>query len=102
VFVISTVCKPLVGTLSLESDKVGEACQNKQNKSGNSGDGLAFIVTNEKIDFPENSYGQYLGMFNSTMNGDAMNGDSKNILVSTLPRMGIRITDWLQWSWRFE
>lgn len=43
------------------------------NKSGNGGDGLAFIVTNEKNDFPENSYGQYLGLFNSTTNGDSNN-----------------------------
>lgn len=43
------------------------------NKSGNGGDGLAFIVTNEKIGSPENSYGPYLGLFNSTTNGDSNN-----------------------------
>lgn len=37
------------------------------------GDGLAFIVTNGKDDMPENSYGQYLGLFNATTDGDLNN-----------------------------
>lgn len=46
-------------------------------KTRNGGDGLAFIITNGKDNVPDNSYGQYLGLFNSTTNGY-----SKNRLVA--------------------
>jgi hypothetical protein len=46
-------------------------------KTGNDGDDLAFIITNGKDSVPDNSYGQYLGLFNSTTNGY-----SKNRLVA--------------------
>lgn len=40
---------------------------------GGFGDGLAFIIANGNDNLPDNSYGQYLGLFNSTTNGDSNN-----------------------------
>eukprot|EP01018_Ginkgo_biloba_P028779 Gb_15894 [translate_table: standard] len=41
-------------------------------KNGSGGEGLAFIITNAKT-LPDNSYGQYLGLFNSSTNGNPKN-----------------------------